>query len=297
MPSAAVHVVGSINIDHHYRVSHLPQPGETLRALDYRASLGGKGANQAIAAARAGAAVHMIGAIGDDGAWTLERLAAEGISVTGVARLQGATGHARIEVDVRGENRIVLHGGANRQLELGAVRTALARARPGDWLLLQNETSLVVETARLARALGLQVAYSAAPFDASAVAEVLPQVDLLAVNEIEAGQIEAQLGRSLADIGLPLWLVTAGARGARLQGSGAAFDQPAWVVDPVDTTGAGDVFLGYLVAALARAATADEAMRQAAAAAALQVTRPGAADAIPLRTEVLAFLQSREASR
>ncbi|MCC5862821.1 MAG: ribokinase, partial [Gammaproteobacteria bacterium] len=194
MSPAAIHVVGSINIDHVYRVARLAEAGETLHALGYATSLGGKGANQAIAAARAGASVHMIGAVGVDGAWARERLAAEGIGIDGIDVLEGTTGHARIEVDDRGENRIVLLAGANQCLVSASIRRALSRARPGDWLVLQNETTQVTETAALGRTLGMTVAYSAAPFVAEAVASVLPHVDLLAVNEIEAAQLRAHLG-------------------------------------------------------------------------------------------------------
>jgi ribokinase len=211
-----------------------------------------------------------------------------------VAEIEGSTGHARIEVDARGENRIVLYAGANGRLDPQAVRTALARARPGDWLVLQNETNLVVETARLGKALGLKVAYSAAPFMPAAAAEVLVHVDLLAVNEVEAAQLEAHLGCDLADLKVPLRLVTAGARGASLRGDGLDLEVAAWEVDPVDTTGAGDVFIGYVVSALARGSEPATALREAAAAAALQVARRGAADAIPVRAEVLAFLDGRK---
>lgn len=296
MSESAVYVVGSINIDHVYRVSRLPEAGETLQALDYAASLGGKGANQAIAAARAGARVHMIGAVAADGNWARRRLAAEGISVDGVSVLEGSTGHARIEVDARGENRIVLYAGVNRQLHMADVRTALTGAQPGDWLLLQNETSLVVETARLGRAMGLKVAYSAAPFDPVAVFEVLEHVDLLAMNEVEADQLAGHPGRELETRAVPMQLVTAGARGASLHGEGMALEAPVWPVTAIDTTGAGDVFLGYLVSAFARGADAADALREAAAAAALQVTRPGTADAIPTRAEVRTWLDGMQAS-
>ncbi len=290
MSQATLYVVGSINIDHVYRLSRLPKAGETLHALDYAASLGGKGANQAIAAARAGARVHMIGAVGADGAWVCERLAAEGIAIAGIDVLEGTTGHARIEVDARGDNRIVLHAGANHRLALESVRRSLAGARRGDWLVLQNETSAVTATAALGCELGLTVVYSAAPFVPAAAASVLPHVGLLAVNAIEAMQLSAHLGREPAALGVPMTLVTAGAAGARLHARDEVLDTPAWSVTAQDSTGAGDVFLGYLVAALARGCDAPGAMREAAAAAALQVTRPGAADAIPTRAEVLSFM-------
>jgi len=290
-----VHVVGSINIDHVYRLSHLPAAGETLATLGYLRTLGGKGANQAIAAARAGARVRMIGAVGDDGRWTLEQLAGAGIDVAHVRTVTAATGHALIELDARGENRIIVHAGANHELEPAVIREALSSAEPGDWLLLQNETNQVVEAAALGRALGLRVAYSAAPFDAAAVEALLPELDLLAVNEIEAAALAARFGRDVAL--LPVRLVTAGAAGARWYQGDEVVSVPAWPVAVVDTTGAGDVFLGHLIGTLALGLSRDEALSRASAAAALQVGRLGAAAAIPTVDEVEALRATRESRR
>ena len=294
MPANApgIHVVGSINIDHVYRLAHLPVAGETLAAQAYFRTLGGKGANQAIAAARAGAQVSMIGAVGEDGGWTRDALAAEGITVTGISEVGAPSGHARIEVDARGENRIIIHGGANRCLVLDQVRDALASARHGDWLLLQNETNLVAEVAALGVSLGMQVAYSAAPFEVIAVSEVLAYVHLLAVNELEATQLAGHLRCDIAALPVPLRLVTRGASGARLYDRQSVAELAAHCVNVVDTTGAGDVFVGYMLAGLAQGVSAERAFATANAAAALQVTRAGAASAAPRAAEVQAFLEA-----
>jgi hypothetical protein len=152
--------LGSINLDHVYRVPHLPAPGETLAAEALTSGLGGKGANQSIAAARAGARVAHIGRIGADGGPAGAALAEAGVDVTHVTRSAQATGHAIILVDAAGENSIVIHPGANRDQQTAAIDAALSGAAPGDTLLLQNETDAQVAAAGIARAAGLRVVYS-----------------------------------------------------------------------------------------------------------------------------------------
>lgn len=289
----AIFNLGSINVDHVYRVPHLPGPGETLEAAGHAVGLGGKGANQSVAAARAGARVRHIGVVGRDGLWARDRLAGFGVDVAGVAVIEAATGHAIITVDPGGENSIVIHPGANRALDRAAVETALDGAGPGDALILQNETAWQAESAAFARARGLSVIYSAAPFDVAAVRAVLPHIELLMVNEVEAAQLVAETGQALDALPVADIVVTEGARGATWYRRGAdPLFVPAFRVEPVDTTGAGDCFAGTLAAALDRGDDRAVAMRQAAAAAALQVTRPGAAEAMPDAAEVAAFLAS-----
>ncbi|MEM9097085.1 MAG: PfkB family carbohydrate kinase [Pseudomonadota bacterium] len=282
---------GSINIDHVHRVPHFPAPGETLADLGYQCHLGGKGANQALAAAASGAEVRMIGAVGADGGWARERMAASGIDVSGVQDSQSATGHAVIYVTPDAENQIVLHGGANQGLTAEMVETALQAAKPGDWWLCQNETNRVAEAAKAARASGLRVAYAAAPFQAEDAVAVLPYADLVAVNAGEAAALAAHLGQSIETLPIAMLLVTDGSAGARLLHNGTETSVPAFAVNAVDTTGAGDTFLGTLLAGLDLGHPPDTALTRAAAAAALQVTRPGAGDAIPTIDEVDAFLK------
>ena len=153
-----IYNLGSINIDHVYRLAALPRAGETISSLDHALGLGGKGANQSVAAARAGAQVRHLGAMGTGDDWVLDMLGAAGIDTGAVARLDGvATGHAIILVDAEGENSIILHGGANRALPAGLVTGGLAAIGPGDILMMQNETTLQAEAAAHARAAGLQV--------------------------------------------------------------------------------------------------------------------------------------------
>lgn len=199
-----------------------------------------------------------------------------------------ASGHAVVCVDRAGENAIVIYSGANRALVMSDVTAALAAALPGDWLMMQNETNLQVETARHAHARGLHIAYSAAPFDADAVRAVLPFIALLILNEVEA----RQLGEAVGAIAVPQLLITRGADGADWHdhASGEMIFFPAFPVAPVDTTGAGDTFAGYMVASIAQGLPPRAALARASAAAALQVQRPGTAVAIPTSAETAAFL-------
>ncbi|MDB6452746.1 ribokinase [Falsirhodobacter sp. 20TX0035] len=278
----AIWTFGSINLDHVYRVPHFVAAGETLAAASYQVGLGGKGANQSVAAARAGAHVRHVGAVGRDGQGALDSLRGFGVDVSHVTVGDIPTGHAIINVDPKGENSIVVFDGANRALDTAHL-AALGGARPGDTLLLQNETSLQVEAARAFT--GSRIIYSAAPFEAEAVRRILPHISLLVMNAGEAEALRAAMG-SLPQVEM---VITRGADGADWIGA-KPLHVPAFPVTPVDTTGAGDCFTGTLAAALDRGLPPFQAMRRAAAAAALQVTRPGAAGAMPTAAEVDALL-------
>lgn len=289
-----IHVLGSINLDHVYRVGHAPLAGETLAATAYAAHLGGKGANQAIAAARAGAAVRLAGAVGPEGGRAVERIAASGVDVSAVSTVAAPTGHAIIIVEPSGENRIIIHAGANHALEMEMIEAALAAAQPGDWWLTQNETALVAESMALARARGLRTAHAAAPFEADTCAAVLAETDLLAVNAGEAAALASHLGVAVDALPVPSLVVTDGAAGARWRDADGVVAVPAFPVAAVDTTGAGDCFLGALLAGLDGGRRPAEALRRAAAAAALSVTREGAAASVPTAGEVDSFLAGQQ---
>lgn len=277
----AIWTFGSINLDHVYRVPHLVAAGETLAAHSYHIGLGGKGANQSVAAARAGAHVRHVGAVGRDGLAALDALRDFGVDVSGVAVGDAPTGHAIISVDPQGENSIVIFDGANRTLDASDV-AALGKAGPDDTLLLQNETSMQVEAARAFA--GSRVIYSAAPFDADAVRAVLPHVSLLVMNAGEAEALRVAMG-SLPPVEM---VITRGAEGAEWIGA-VPLHVAAFAVTAVDTTGAGDCFTGTLAAGLDAGLPPEQAMRRAAAAAAIQVTRHGAADAMPTAAEINAM--------
>ena len=283
----AVYNLGSINADNVYRLPHLVTPGETLAATAFSQGLGGKGANMSVAAARAAARVYHIGAVGPDGVWASDRLLEYGVDTRHIARVADPTGHANICVDENGENEIVLFAGANRAISEAMIGKALAEASPGDSFVTQNETSGQAYAADMARRLGLRVIYAAAPFDAASVQDVMPFLDLLILNEVEAAQLSAQTGSDMGDLPVSDVIVTMGSQGCKWLSHGVeARLFPALDVTPVDTTGAGDTFTGYLIAGLDRGMPMAQAIDLATQAAALMVTRVGTADVIPDLKEI-----------
>ncbi len=293
--SAMIFNFGSINVDHVYRVAEMPLPGETLTAGSYQKLLGGKGINQSIAIARAGQVPVHIGAVGSDDGWTMEQVKSFGIDTAMIARSTHPTGHAVIYVDDAGENQIVIFGGANRDLKPAQIEKAFETCTGADhWVLVQNETNLLADIVDQAKSAGFKVAYSAAPFVAGTVAQVIDKIDLLAVNEIEAQETARLLGVAVSGIAVPELLITRGSKGVEFHSHGDVHHHPAFQVETVDTTGAGDTFLGSFLAHHCHGIELTQSLRYASAASALQVTRPGAAVAIPAREEVEIFLKQRE---
>lgn len=284
----AVWNLGSINIDNVYRVPHLPAPGETLAATARSQGLGGKGANMSVAIARAASRVAHIGAVGADGKWTVERLMEYGVDTRRIEVMQDqATGHAIISVADDGENQIVLFEGANRAITESIIGAALTEASPGNTFITQNETTGQRLAVEMAKRLGLKVVYAAAPFDPNSVRDVLPFTDMLILNQVEAEQLEDALGKPVNALGIENVVVTMGAGGCLwMTSSGDKIHVPAIPVEPVDTTGAGDTFTGYLVAGLDRGMPMRQALDLATQAGALMVTRLGTADVIPGLKEI-----------
>ena len=280
--------LGSINIDYIYTVPHLVTAGETLAATSFQAALGGKGANQSIALARAGADVRHAGRIHNADEGWLADMRDAAVDCAHILTGEISTGHAIVAVDASsGENQIILSPSSNHELTDDMIAPFLSSAKPGDWALAQNEINLTEPFLYAAKQAGLQVCYSAAPFVADVTAGLLPLVDLLVVNHIEADALEAFTGAPLTALDIAHVIVTKGANGASYLGQqDAPFDVPAPVVEAVDTTGAGDTYLGYVLAGLDEGLSVREAMHLAAKASAIQVTRPGASAAIPKRDEV-----------
>ena len=284
--------LGSINADFVYSVPHIPAPGETLASTDRQVFLGGKGTNMSVAAARAGTHVRHIGAVGADGRWAIDRLLEYGVDTRSIAEVDHETAQAVIAVDSFGENSIILFHGANVQIPVDVLQFALAEAQVGDWFLCQNETNLQVEGARMARELGLKVAYAAAPFDASAVEALIEYLDFLILNEIEMGQLRSSLGKVPKELGIDTVIVTKGGDGADLYSSSNDWEPTSFEaipVNPIDTTGAGDTFAGFVLAGLDRGLPLNQSIHLATKAGALMATRRGTADVIPDLAEVQHF--------
>ena len=286
---------GSINIDHVYRVPHMPAPGETLLATDNNKFLGGKGVNQSIAVAKAGGEVLHVGAVGSDGEWALEQIQTHAVNTKNIAKLDCATGHAIIYVDEAGENQIVIASGANVRLSEAMIDAALDGANPEhDWILLQNETNLAEYIVARAHKQGFKIAYAAAPFVAETTLSLLDKITLLAVNEGEAAALAKALGVNADSIPVPELLVTLGAKGAKFKSEALNIRQNAYAVEAVDTTGAGDTFLGSFLAHYTNDRNAKAALSYASAASALQIMQEGAATAIPENNVVIKFMEQNE---
>jgi ribokinase len=297
-------VVGSVNIDLVVQVEVLPAPGETVTGGRFAQHQGGKGGNQAVAAARLGAPTSFVGAVGADDNGTAARaaLVAEGVDVTELRTLPDeATGVALIVVDAIGENVIAVAGGANTSLEPGHVRESIdgLALGPGDVVLVGHEIPTATATAalRFAKAAGAITIFNPAPA-AGVGPETLALSDVLTPNEGEATQLvggegdpEATGPALVAAIaGGGQVLITLGSRGALLVGGEGALSIPAPDVPAVDTVGAGDTLNGALAAGLAAGLPVREAARRAVAAAALAITRAGAREGMPTASELEALL-------
>jgi ribokinase len=300
-------VVGSVNMDVVSVVEAFPQPGETVHARATSYHGGGKGANQAVAAAAAGAAVDFIGAVGDDAfAEPLAAgLVARGVGVAALAHKQTTSGQAFITVDATGQNTIILSAGANGRITASEVEAAQAQIAQAHTLLTQNEIPWEATFAALSLAhqAGAQVIANPAPvFEPPS--EAYPLIDTLILNEIEAARLTHRAVTTLADAehaahelierGARAVIVTLGALGSLfLSAEGQPIETPIFPVEVVDTTAAGDTFIGMYAVAAAEMDTA-QALRFATAASALCVSRPGAQESIPTRAEVEAFLRQAE---
>lgn len=289
-----IYNLGSLNIDYVYGVEHFVRPGETLTAGRRETFPGGKGLNQSVALARAGAEVLHGGMVGGEGNFLLMTLRGAGADVSRVKRVPCATGHAVIEVDPSGQNRILLYPGANRAITGEYVEEFLRDARPGDFLLIQNETSATAEAIETARGKGMSVALNPSPFDGSVKLLPLREVDWWFCNEIEGA---ALFGGSVDEIpnnflraypGSRL-VLTLGERGSVYRDADTSLTQPAYPAKAVDTTAAGDTYTGYFLAAIAAGKPVETAMELATKAAAISVSREGASVSIPTLAEVEAL--------
>ncbi|MEN8778958.1 MAG: ribokinase [Glaciecola sp.] len=291
---------GSINIDHVYQVDHFVQPGETLASNDYQVLLGGKGANQSIALANAGAEVSHVGCINHNDVHFKQAMIKHGINGRFIRCTDTASGHAIIQVTPSGENAIFLFGGANQEISTQDIQAALADTQSGDWILLQNETSGTADVLAAAKAKGLKVAFNPAPMTNDIKSLNFTHIDLLIVNEVEAAElsdcsqmddIEAFFHTHFAHAEV---IITLGKQGAKFiharHTEKADIVIPAFVVEATDTTAAGDTFIGFFMAHYQQHKIPQQALKFACAASALAVTKSGAAQSIPHADDVEMFL-------
>lgn len=310
MTSAHIAVVGSLNMDLVWRVQRLPLAGETMLASAFSHVPGGKGANQAVAAARMGARVTLAGRVGHDafGASLRAGLAADDIDLQHLQVSDGQlTGVAGIQVDDEGRNCIVVAPGANAALTPADIDAAAASLRAADALLCQLEVPLVTVAHAIAvcAADGVRTLLNPSPVQALP-ADLLARVTGLVLNEVEAASLcgmsvvdvatALRAARSLRAMGPQLLVLTMGRQGVCVAQEKSAVHLPAISVTAVDTTAAGDTFAGAFAVYWAEGAGALEAAQQAQYAAALAVTRPGAQPSIPWRVEAQAFAQGTQAA-
>lgn len=284
---------GSINIDNVYHVDDFVKPGETKKSLSFQVFPGGKGLNQSVALARAGAAVYHAGKIGTDGQWLADLMKTSGVDTTLVEKAKCDTGKAIIQVSDTGQNAIILYEGANQEMDRKYIERVLDQFCAGDILVLQNEINLVPEMIELARQRGLKIALNPSPAN-----EVIHQCDLskiqwLLLNEVEGEwmtgkkepeEICRELLKAYPDMEVVL---TLGSQGVLYQSAEKKCFQKAFKVDAVDTTGAGDTFTGYFLRCVSEGETPEKALRLASKAASIAVSRAGAAVSIPYWSEVV----------
>lgn len=283
---------GSLNIDTVYSVPHIVRPGETIHSSGLNVNPGGKGLNQSAAMSKAGLTVKHAGMVGTDGLFLLDVLKSFGVDVSLVKISDTVkSGNAIIQVEESGENSILLFGGANQAISIDQIRAVYDSLEPGDLVLLQNElndTALLIEEAAKRK---LRVALNAAPFTPEAKNFPYSDVEFLFVNETEGGELAGtddidEMIKRLPDVCPNTVILTLGEQGSVVLENGNVHRAGICKVEAVDTTAAGDTYTGYFLASYLASNDIGLAMRTAAYASAITVTRPGAAESIPYLSEI-----------
>lgn len=283
---------GSLNIDYVYKVEHFVRPGETILSQDYSIYCGGKGLNQSIALAKAGANVWHAGKIGSEGTMLIEKLNEFNVDTSLVIISEVPTGHAIIQVDLSGQNCIIIYGGANQQITCENIDSILRGFAKGDMLLIQNETCNISYIIKKSHEIGMKIAMNPAPMNEAVKTYPLELVDVLIVNEIEGYELTGktepkEIGKELLNKNLNgSYVLTLGEKGVQYFDKNNHITYGIYHTNTVDTTAAGDTFTGYFLTGILEGKKVEESLKMASKASAICVSRPGAADSIPLRREV-----------
>ena len=287
---------GSLNVDNVYSVHHIVQGGETILSSKVETFSGGKGLNQSIALAKAGVPVYHAGLVGEDGDMLLEACKENGVDTTYVRKLPVKGGHTIIQVDENGQNCIILYGGTNQMQTKEYIDEVLGNFGEGDYLILQNEVNLLDYIIDQAYGRGMRIVLNPSPFDEKLQACDLTKVYLFMLNEIEGEQFTGfsdkdQILDSLTEkFPAARFVLTLGSDGAVYYDGKEKVFQGIFKVKAVDTTAAGDTFTGFFMASLISGASIPDALRTAARASSIAVSRPGATPSIPTMEEVKAAL-------
>jgi ribokinase len=286
---------GSLNIDHVYRIDHSAAPGETVACDDFSMYAGGKGANQSIAIARAGGTVCHVGKIGYDGLWMVENMKNDGVDTQNIFTSTKPTGHAIVMVDRFGQNSIVIYGGTNKDITTDEIDTVLSKCQPKDIVLLQNEISNVGYLISQAADIGLEVVFNPAPMTSDVFSYALENISMLIINEREGQMLSGKtvhediISAIIKKYPHSKVVLTLGENGAVYADGSSRVVVHGCQVDVVDATGAGDAFIGYMLAGIQKGKPIEYCMSFANKAAALSVTRKGATASIPMFNEVEIF--------
>lgn len=288
--------LGSLCVDNVYHVQNIARAGETVTSLGHEIHPGGKGLNQSLAAARAGAEVVHVGCVGADGGSLVDVLSGSGVDVSYIRTLESPSGAAVIQVDPQGQNAIFITGGANRLVSPDQVDTAIGLLESDDWLLLQNEINDLNYVLEAAEAHGANTAFNVAPADGRESEYSYSAVSMLILNEIEASALaetdDHMEAFTLLRSTYPTTqiILTLGRDGLIYGLGNKTLEMPAFGVDVIDETAAGDAFIGFYMAAILRSESTYNSLREASVAGALAVTRTGAATSIPYREDVADFI-------
>lgn len=283
---------GSMNIDNVYSVEHIVKPGETILATGRDVFCGGKGLNQSIATAKAGGQVYHGGVLGDDGAMLLEALERYGVNTGLIKRAPGPSSHTVIQVDENGQNCIIVFAGENMRISGDEQDDMLRGFGSGDMLMMQNELDNSPLMMKKAKEKGMSVVFNPSPVNSAIFDYPLDSVDWFLLNEVEGEALsgEKEPERILKEMRVRFpnasVVLTLGSEGAYCMHGGETLYQPAFKVQAVDTTAAGDTFTGYFITGLSQGVPLQAALRRAAAAASIAVSRKGAAASIPMADEV-----------
>ena len=288
--------IGSMNLDYVYNVDHIIQPGETQATTGRNIYLGGKGMNQSIALAKAGADVYHGGLIGKDGQAFIEACKEYGVNYDYIHKVEGKTGHTIIQIDKNAQNCILLYAGANDKLTEEYVDSVIDNFEAGDILLLQNEVNMIPYIVDKAYEKGMQIALNPSPYNEKLDAVDMNKVSYFLMNEVEGEQITGfKEPDKIIDKVVSLYpnakiVLTLGGDGAIYADKDVRYHQPIFKVEAVDTTAAGDTFTGYFLAGIIDGMEIPDILKMSAKASSIAVTRKGAVPSIPYKKEVLESL-------